>query len=964
MRNITYFNAGAGSGKTFRLTEELLKIFSSGDAAPENVILTTFTKAAAADFKKKTREKLLSKGMLDTVASLEDAKIGTVHSVGLHYIKKYWYILGRSSTFNELDDNAKAVYISSTLSGVATEDDIKLFSNYVRNREITDRGKYCYNFWKSDLTDLIESCSAFGITDLDAALQKSIQHINRMFPNGGADDIIEVTERMFTIAERWRKEFNEFKIKNNLLSFSDMETMFLELLDHPIVQADIRNSIKYVFVDEFQDSNQVQLKIFDKLSDLVTRSYWVGDPKQAIYRFRGCDTELVAAIMEYLQSSESDGNTYSRELNKSWRSVAPLVQLANAAFVPMFSSMLHKDDVRLFEVRKETLSETPTIYNWDLQARVPAGKIKKAANRDMLIDATAAKVKDILDGKHRIKFVVDKNTEKMRKVRPSDIAILFLKDGEAGNIAKQVDALRRYGVPVDSPQFYGNDRAEVRLVLCLLNYIVNPNSPLLKAEISKLLYDKTLEQLLDEEFKYDIFNILDAVRQESLNSSVSNVVQRLVYGLNLSKFCGRWGDSDARSRVLDAIVTLAREYDSTTDATVEGFISNFPEIIEVQDNPEGVKVMTYHGSKGLEWPVVILDTTSRESEKLALKRFCNGVNVTRDTKPSPGCLYSDFSLRYSPSFLKSQNSSIESSIAANVDSEFKDYYEQSVYDSRRLLYVGITRARDYLVTLSMNYGKQDFLAECGCTLDLKGCTDNTYVCLWGNDAPQVFFEKIHDEQELADITEPDSYAAIKENGTECQHIAKYLSPSTMEGDDCEVDHIDFISDRIPVKSCTADSYATLGTCIHNMFAVFDPSIDEDLMIQIFKRIAVSYDMATALPVMSPILSAIKSLYKHLEDTYGAGTVHKEYPFMYRNNQGQIVSGSIDLMWETDNGKVIVDYKNYPGFEDVTNKESDFYAGKYGPQLTAYKKAIALLPKSEVLDTLIFYAVQGRLVRVK
>ena len=93
MKNITYYNAGAGSGKTYKLTEKLLEIFRDGDVAPENVILTTFTKAAAADFKRKTREKLLSNDMLDMASSLDDAKIGTVHSVGLHYIRKYWYIL-------------------------------------------------------------------------------------------------------------------------------------------------------------------------------------------------------------------------------------------------------------------------------------------------------------------------------------------------------------------------------------------------------------------------------------------------------------------------------------------------------------------------------------------------------------------------------------------------------------------------------------------------------------------------------------------------------------------------------------------------------------------------------------------------------------------------------------------------------------------------------------------------------
>ena len=611
MRNITYYNAGAGSGKTFRLTEKLLEIFRNGDAAPENVILTTFTKAAAADFKRKTREKLLSNGMPEMASSLEDAKIGTVHSVGLHYIRKYWYILGRSSTFNEMDDDDKEVYISRTLAEAASEDDIALFHSFVRAREVKNMGKYRYDFWKDDLKKIIETCDTFGITDLDACQAKSLDHIRMMFPGGEAEDMIKVTERLFAIAKRWRKGFNEFKEKNNLLSFSDMETLFLRLLDDRLVQEDIRSTIKYVFVDEFQDSNQVQLKIFDKLSELAERSYWVGDPKQAIYRFRGCDTELVAAIMNHLKSCDDRGYEYSRELDNSWRSVEPLVRLVNSTFVPMFSGLLEEEDVRLKAKRTDGMpGNPPALYHWDLEARVPEGKSRKAANREMLMDATAAKIRDILNGNHHIKQVVDKDTKELRKIRPSDIAILFLKDGESGYISQQADWLRYYGIPVDCPESYQTDRAEVALVKCLVTYMVDPQAPLLRAEIARLMYDKTLEELISENFEYDIFKVLEEIRSGSQHSSVSNLVLRIIHGLNLQQHCGRWGDSQLRLRVLDAIVQLARDYDSSPDATVEGFISTFPESIQVQGDPEGVKVMTYHGSKGLEWPVVILDTTS------------------------------------------------------------------------------------------------------------------------------------------------------------------------------------------------------------------------------------------------------------------------------------------------------------------------------------------------------------------
>lgn len=959
MKNITYYNAGAGSGKTHRLTEKLAEIFSSGDALPENVILTTFTKTAAADFKRKTREKLLSSGMLDMASSLEDAKIGTVHSVGLYYIRKYWYILGRSSTFNEMDDDTKNAYISRTLSEVAKEEDITLFHNYIRNMELKD-----YNFWRTDLRSIIESCDTFGITDLDACKDNSIKHIMMMYPDGGAEEMIKVTERLFSIAKRWRQEFNEFKKKNNLLSFSDMETLFLALLDNELVQADIRSTIKYVFVDEFQDSNQVQLKIFDKLSELVTRSYWVGDPKQAIYRFRGCDTELVAAIMSHLRTSTGQGFEYSRELDKSWRSLKPLVTLANSIFVPLFSNILDPEDIKLEAQRTCTPPDNPPLlYNWDLEKRLLPDKKLPSANHEMLIDAVAAKIMDVLEGRHHIKYITDKDTKEVRKVRPGDIAILMLKDGEKKNISLQANALRRYGIPVDCQESYSADRAEIALVKCLATYMVQPDSPLLKAEISRLMYGKSLDELISENFDYEIFKALDEIRSSYQDSSVSNLIIRIVHGLNLPQLCGKWGDAELRSRVLDAIIQQARKYEDEADATIEGFISSFPKTLEIPGDPEGVKVMTYHKSKGLEWPIVILDTASHESYNIAMQHFCCGVTVSRMDKPAPGNLYSDFTMHYCPGFFKSVSAKPSPEVERNIASSMADYWEDVVSDCRRLFYVGMTRARDYLITLSMNHKVQEFFKECGCAPDLKKCTDQTYHDLWGGSAPQIFFEKIRDNIPEPQKEDETLYRAIKPSDVECLHIARHLSPSKMEGEDAKVEHVADISGRITVNSCPSDRYAALGTCIHDMFAIYDLSMNDADAAKAFTRIAAAHRMGEILPEKGEIVSAVRSLYEYLKRQYGPGKVHKEYPFMYLNEQGQIVNGSIDLLWETADGIVVLDYKNYPGYDDVTDPQSQFHAGKYGPQLNAYRHAASKVHGGKIKDILIFYSVQGRIVRL-
>ena len=98
MKNVTYINAGAGSGKTYTLTEKLAEDLSNTklNMNPSQVILTTFTELAAAEFREKARERILeskASNKLETAAQIDGAVIGTVHSMAFHFIRKFWYLL-------------------------------------------------------------------------------------------------------------------------------------------------------------------------------------------------------------------------------------------------------------------------------------------------------------------------------------------------------------------------------------------------------------------------------------------------------------------------------------------------------------------------------------------------------------------------------------------------------------------------------------------------------------------------------------------------------------------------------------------------------------------------------------------------------------------------------------------------------------------------------------------------------
>ena len=125
MKDISYIGAGAGSGKTYDLTERIVALVLEGCKMSE-FILTTFTRKAAAEFSRKTREKLLERAageaslerkrlLLTAATELDSAIIGTVHSVCMQYLKKYWYKIGMSAQVTEMDEDAKAEHLKKTV---------------------------------------------------------------------------------------------------------------------------------------------------------------------------------------------------------------------------------------------------------------------------------------------------------------------------------------------------------------------------------------------------------------------------------------------------------------------------------------------------------------------------------------------------------------------------------------------------------------------------------------------------------------------------------------------------------------------------------------------------------------------------------------------------------------------------------------------------------------------------------
>lgn len=1079
MKNIQYINAGAGSGKTTRLTQ-ILSEQLSGHYKPSEVILTTFTELAASEFREKAREALFTSGHTDAAAELDSAAIGTVHAVALSFIQKYWYLIGVSPDMKVMSDDDLQVYISESLGNYVNTEDLEFFRSYQRFFDLKDAQSHAdLNFWKDHLLSIIDKVNNYNV-DIQRSKADSCQVVEQVFnsntalnhsllkaytetlaaqiqsfrdtnknkfqpvleglissnhtfanlvklyklltkdspakiingfkagmteisfdalvanlqayqmssvgddsPGGMMKRLINI---LFDIARRWNDDFHTFKAQRHIIDYNDMERLFLDLLHKPEVEAEIRGTFKLMMVDEFQDSSPIQLDIFKRLSDLMEQSYWVGDPKQSIYGFRGADVQLVNDITRQFYDDPRDPalNLTHSNLSQSWRTRQPLVDLTSECFARAFDGVIDRQNVVLTAARTENERFSPPLSHWNFCA----------PNQEKFAEKVADRIRQLLDSQTNIQI---KNTNDFRAIRPGDIAILCRKKEDCKKFAK---ALISKGVPVC---FVNDDilqQTEVQLVLALLKFMVDSSNKHVRADLLRLLQDTSTEDILQQRLGYmirlkqqenatddaekpkDLWLDTDSplisrllqFKQTVRNLSVSDLLDSIIYVLALPEVVAKWGDADTRRQNLHTLSALARNYDEHClqmgiGASVGGLLTylSYATIENKVDNAtDAVKVLTYHKSKGLEWPYVILSSLSDDSladNEFTKKNFW-GVHELRHPQPSEQYGYV---IQFLPPII---NGGSKTNLPQPIIDKCKKLpLYQTLQDKERnelrhLLYVGVTRARDYLTTLSYykSADKQPVLAWIRNTGISDGSVEDQASELWHYTELLPDYEDITDCP-VAEATPATHYTRYAyPDSPDLTREPKYLSPSRLPEIEFAVENIEILTDlncRIEPYRTQPETEAAAGTCIHNIFTVYDPALTHDENVDRATRIRNGNNMYEVIPDVDKVVTSIERLYAWLEQTYGTpAAIKHEEPFI-QPLTGQVVHGEIDLLWYlSDSECVLVDFKNFPGSKaTITNPDNPHYAGHYAPQLQAYRDVLSASGLT-VRDTLIYYSVMG------
>ena len=1048
----TFISAGAGSGKTYRITTDVAKMVADKENPlnPEQVIMTTFTKAAAQELREKAKNELAKLGLQREAQQMEHSLIGTVHSVANTFLTKYWYLLGIMPDAAAMEENELQLYRDHSLRGLLEPNDRTFLYHYAENYNVVydpkeHKAGINYEFWKKDLCDVLDYIQWYTIddtqlqrsvattesfikclepkegvslnnppTDLKVVYNQTLVAVNAarksnkkttqldflgtldlnhitsetlntwlnivndrainsneatmfkewanevlLFPPEIAEDQRKYAALIFRLASRWQKDYRQYKDEHHLIDFNDMEKMFLDLLGMPEVQNDIKSRYTHLFVDEFQDSNPMQVRIFQRLSSLL-KTVYVGDKKQAIYRFRGSDTELTEAI------ADSIGKDNTEHLEYSYRSIAPLVNFSNAIFSQVFNKMM-PEEVQL-TMPKENGNTTPV--------EKPLRLWPYKGDKDLAIQIQQLILRESIAAK--------------------DIAVLARANADLDVLA---DELRALHVPVCRESNDIKESRSGRLMKALLTLVNTPSNQLARAEVAYLTQSgchvtKIIEERLDflaadsmaDDYQINIPILKRLFQLRRFRSSedqeiptnllgyqsISALVESLVIELDLYALVQSWENSVAEDTNLQVLIDLAKRYEDyatkqAQPATVAGFIEFFTG--QQQDgaaNEKGVRLYTYHKSKGLEWKVVImlsLDNDTSDASKIATRSML-GCHHHREVKPTAE--------NYTPPMTISlvrniygKSDAAKAAVISRLQKHplWESVSEQVIAENARLLYVGVTRAREILIlapqekdgAVSLDWFRS--VGVCNITQTFDGSVKQDFFAV----GMPFCIERI-DKENLLEQPE-ESINRVHDLATDYSPLNDifYVSPSKAGTTPHDIVPINDKECRMHANSKGQD--ALMGDFIHQVFCCCDDGITQDQIISLRN----SYGF-TEKNMSEPgrLLDSWKYLTDTLETRYGKAVMrHHEKPFRHLDAGGHIVSGYIDLIWETEDAYIVVDYKTCPGnYSLVFNPVSEHYAGRHGDQLDCYQRALEAEGNKKVAARIIYYPVTQFVVEVK
>lgn len=786
-----------------------------------------------------------------------------------------------------------------------------------------------------------------ALSDLAAAAGRHASHPRFR------EDTEEFIRGLFACAADALEAYQAWKAERGLVDFTDQEALALEVLADPALAARVRDRVGRVFVDEFQDSSPLQVAVFNALGDIAEASTWVGDPKQAIYGFRGADTELTQSAF----AGAGAGADPEHVLSKSWRSRPGVIAFVNAAFGPAFEQMGLPAAQHSFSStsRSDTGFSRHPLAWWSL-----AGKASEQA--EALANGLRSALDDAAD------WLVEGENGEHRPLAAGDIAVLCRSNTD---VARFATALSRLGLPVAVERTGLAHTPHVELVLAACRWVADTGDRLALAEMARLFAadpdsDTWLVAAAEEEpasalrSLVPIADVLEALRSQILNLTPAELVDAV---LALPPVIGRiesWGDHPIRLDDLEALRGFAGAYEaecaaSGSPATLQGLLLAIADADPKRPPSlaaDAIQVMTYHGAKGLEWPMAILTGMAWEPRARLFDEPVAEVDGVLDwTRPLEGRW-----IRYWPWPYGLSGAGGDLDVAADASKVGEAGWRRAVQEDTRLLYVGATRARDYLVIAPPDKGPLNWLKVLNVTegddhLRVPAQVDNVIVV--DEDTFPAEVRRLAADESLAERSPNRTFVRSLEPIPDAA-APLFLRPSGAVGDGWVVAERIILGSRLPIDG-VAD-IGTLGEALHAILAYDDPDRPYQQRLADAQATLIRWKV-DGLGAKDALVASDR-LHSQLTARWPGAVLRREVPVTARIGQ-QLVQGRIDLLVEAGAAGAVIDHKSFPGrFEQWEAKALEF-----APQVGLYSDAVRAGSGRACDELYIHMPVVGALLRV-
>ena len=537
--------AGAGSGKTRTITYRIAHMIENVGISPYSILAVTFTNKAAKEMRERVEE------LVGDVAKA--CTISTFHSFGMRLLRMYGKEVGYNSNFTIYDTDDQKRIVKAILKGQ------NLSINGVK---LTER----------DLVSMISKIKE-QIKTLD---EYSVMN----------KQIVEVYDK-----------YNRALLESNAMDFSDILLNTYKLLQNSEILEKVQNKYKYIMIDEYQDTNNLQYKIIDLIARKSSNLCVVGDENQSIYGFRG------ANILNILNFENNYNNAKIIKLEENYRSTTTILDAAN-----------------------ELIKNNKSSKDKKLWTQNGKGDLIKVLASDNARDEVS-----------RIIEIIKENHQNGVPYR--DMTILYRTNAQSRLFE---EGFLRYNIPhkvFGGISFYS--RAEIKDIIAYLSIIVNPQDELNLQRIINVPKRKVGEKGIEKIITYarennlnllealshikeisgltvvgkekllEMYDIIKELKDLSYTETASYIVQTLIDKIKYIDYIKEnYSDAEARIENIDEFKNSILELENVVgELRLNEYLENVSLISatdDLEEKSDYVKLMTIHNSKGLEFPIVFL----------------------------------------------------------------------------------------------------------------------------------------------------------------------------------------------------------------------------------------------------------------------------------------------------------------------------------------------------------------------